>query len=91
MGGDPWESRTPVCGVRGRRLNHLTNGPFLRRRVSSLRAPSKLNNVNFASCLHFLLLSRYESGWSQKLSAVRLRKTPAGDFVPSGRFAPLPS
>ena len=26
--GDPWESRTPVCGVRGRRLNHLTNGPF---------------------------------------------------------------
>ena len=32
--GDPWESRTPVCGVRGRRLNHLTNGPCLRRRVS---------------------------------------------------------
>ena len=26
-GGDPWESRTPVCGVRGRRLDHLTNGP----------------------------------------------------------------
>ena len=25
--GDPWESRTPVCGVRGRRLNRLTNGP----------------------------------------------------------------
>ena len=25
--GDPWESRTPVCGVRGRRLDHLTNGP----------------------------------------------------------------
>ena len=31
--GDPWESRTPVCGVRGRRLNHLTNGP------SSSQAP----------------------------------------------------
>ena len=28
--GDPWESRTPVCGVRGRRLDHLTNGPFSR-------------------------------------------------------------
>ena len=27
--GDPWENRTPVCGVRGRRLNRLTNGPFL--------------------------------------------------------------
>ena len=27
LGGDPWESRTPVCGVRGRRLDHLTNGP----------------------------------------------------------------
>ena len=25
--GDPYESRTRVCGVRGRRLNHLTNGP----------------------------------------------------------------
>ena len=29
-GGDPWESRTPVCGVRGRRLDHLTNGPLVR-------------------------------------------------------------
>ena len=25
--GDPWESRTPDCGVRGHRLDHLTNGP----------------------------------------------------------------
>ena len=29
--GDPWESRTPVCGVRGRRLDHLTNGPSSRQ------------------------------------------------------------
>ena len=28
--GDPWESRTPVYGVRGRRLDHLTNGPLVR-------------------------------------------------------------
>ena len=28
LSGDPYESRTRVCGVRGRRLNHLTNGPF---------------------------------------------------------------
>ena len=27
--GDPWENRTPVCGVRGRRLDRLTNGPHL--------------------------------------------------------------
>ena len=26
--GDPWENRTPVYGVRGRRLSRLTNGPF---------------------------------------------------------------
>ena len=26
--GDPWENRTPVCGVRGRRLDRLTNGPY---------------------------------------------------------------
>ena len=28
--GDPWENRTPVCGVRGRRLSRLTNGPLVR-------------------------------------------------------------
>ena len=26
--GDPCGNRTHVCGVRGRRLNRLTNGPF---------------------------------------------------------------
>ena len=26
-GGDPYGNRTHVCGVRGRRLNRLTNGP----------------------------------------------------------------
>ena len=26
--GDPYGNRTHVCGVRGRRLNRLTNGPF---------------------------------------------------------------
>ena len=34
--GDPWENRTPVCGVRGRRLNRLTNGPLLPSRVAAL-------------------------------------------------------
>ena len=28
--GDPCGSRTHVYGVRGRRLNHLTNGPLVR-------------------------------------------------------------
>ncbi len=27
-GGDPCGNRTHVCGVRGRRLDRLTNGPF---------------------------------------------------------------
>ena len=27
MSGDPYGNRTHVCGVRGRRLNRLTNGP----------------------------------------------------------------
>ena len=26
--GDPYGNRTHVCGVRGRRLNRLTNGPY---------------------------------------------------------------
>ena len=28
--GDPYGNRTHVCGVRGRRLNRLTNGPLVR-------------------------------------------------------------
>ena len=37
--GDPWESRTPVCGVRGRRLDHLTNGPYRLLAISSGAPP----------------------------------------------------
>ena len=29
--GDPYGNRTHVCGVRGRRLNRLTNGPYTLR------------------------------------------------------------
>ena len=29
--GDPWEGRTPDCGVRGHRLDRLTNGPCFYR------------------------------------------------------------
>ena len=35
--GDPYESRTRVCGVRGRRLNHLTNGPCRRSKLRIFR------------------------------------------------------
>ena len=45
--GDPYRIRTDVNGVRGRCLNHLTNGPYL---LSFLRAaPSKPNNVTSLS------------------------------------------
>src|SRR5699024_1323049 len=37
--GDPWGNRTPVCGVRGRRLNRLTNGPFPSRLPDMFPAP----------------------------------------------------
>ena len=40
--GDPCGNRTHVCGVRGRRLNRLTNGPHLRVAMST---PSKPNNA----------------------------------------------
>ena len=29
VSGDPYGNRTHVCGVRGRRLNRLTNGPLV--------------------------------------------------------------
>ena len=44
-GGDPCGNRTHVCGVRGRRLSRLTNGPS--RRTRYLPAPSKPNNAEF--------------------------------------------
>ena len=52
--GDPYRIRTDVNGVRGRCLNHLTNGPYL---LSFLRAaPSKPNNVTHlaiqAACIN---------------------------------------
>ena len=31
VAGDPYGNRTHVCGVRGRRLNRLTNGPYTLR------------------------------------------------------------
>ena len=37
LSGDPYESRTRVCGVRGRRLNHLTNGPCRRSKLRIFR------------------------------------------------------
>ena len=33
-GGDPYGNRTHVCGVRGRRLNRLTNGPDIRQTIA---------------------------------------------------------
>ena len=33
--GDPWENRTPVYGVRGRRLDRLTNGPRKKKRAGT--------------------------------------------------------
>ena len=43
--GDPWESRTPVWGVRGPRLDHLTNGPRrLKKSRSSPFPPSGENS-----------------------------------------------
>ena len=35
--GDPYRIRTDVNGVRGRCLNHLTNGPCRRKKLHSIR------------------------------------------------------
>ena len=37
--GDPYGNRTHVCGVRGRRLNRLTNGPCHASPVHDARLP----------------------------------------------------
>ena len=51
LSGDPYESRTRVCGVRGRRLNHLTNGPS-----SSQASYPLLPSADESSVITLLLL-----------------------------------
>ena len=43
--GDPYRIRTDVNGVRGRCLNHLTNGPSSAR--TSYRSPRRMRHVSF--------------------------------------------
>ena len=80
--GDPWESRTPVCGVRGRRLDHLTNGPHMR--VALLPTPSKPNNERMEQakpCINMLRSSprRISTGQLHTLPCFHLR--PINDVV----------
>ncbi len=79
--GDPWESRTPVCGVRGRRLNHLTNGP--RRSEFPFGAPSKLNNVNSHKQPALLIVrsSPRLISTGQLNASLRLHLRPINDIV----------
>ena len=42
LGGDPYRIRTDVNGVRGRCLNHLTNGPHL---CATLQTLTRMNSM----------------------------------------------
>ena len=75
--GDPWESRTPVWGVRGPRLDHLTNGPFVPR----LPAPSKPNNV-FLNSLHPRLIACFFRSSPRVISTSQLNMLPCVHLWP---------
>ena len=64
--GDPWESRTPVWGVRGPRLDHLTNGPRLVFRIHYWGRTRSVSPANKKTCCFhsrfFVLASTYVSG-----------------------------
>ena len=48
--GDPYGNRTHVCGVRGRRLNRLTNGPSSERTTyRSLQPTAKAHSFRRSS------------------------------------------
>ena len=49
--GDPWGNRTPVSGVRGLRLNRLTNGPFLHESRCTLKTEQRKKAGKKALCL----------------------------------------
>ena len=70
LSGDPYRIRTDVNGVRGRCLNHLTNGPCRRKKLHSIRfgLRPKLTTLRSSSSFlrkHFAGLRRI-----QKLSSV---------------------
>ena len=83
--GDPYESRTRVCGVRGRRLNHLTNGPCRRSKLRifrfhltaktpSLRCFSSSNQTR----LRWALIGVLRTFWGSCITH------PSGSGTPSG-------
>ena len=80
--GDPCGNRTHVCGVRGRRLSRLTNGPHMR--VAYLPTPSKPNNERAEQakpCINMLRSSprRISTGQLHTLPCFHLR--PINDVV----------
>ena len=78
LNGDPWESRTPVCGVRGRRLDHLTNGP------SSSQAPH--HSLPPLAKAHSL---RYSSSSNRtRFAGLRLESLPLSLGLPLGCLTP---
>ena len=50
--GDPYRIRTDVNGVRGRCLNHLTNGPCPRSFFSSLQLVYRIRHTSQISLVH---------------------------------------
>ena len=83
--GDPWESRTPVCGVRGRRLDHLTNGPFcVAGAFQGYRRTLKTEQCELpASSLHSLIVrsSPRLISTGQLNTSLRLHPRPINDIV----------
>ena len=80
--GDPCGNRTHVCGVRGRRLSRLTNGPHMR--VAYQSTPSKPNNERVEQakpCINMLRSSprRISTGQLHTLPCFHLR--PINDVV----------
>ena len=52
--GDPYRIRTDVNGVRGRCLNHLTNGPCRRKKLHSIRFSLRPKLTTLRSSSSFL-------------------------------------
>ena len=87
-GGDPCGNRTHVCGVRGRRLNRLTNGPRrCKLNITRFRAGAKARSIRCISSPNETRFAGLPFGVTGN-GETRLQSVRRGIHFPAGHIYP---